>query len=60
MAVLTWDNVGERLFETGVDRGVLYIPTAGIYDTAGTVLRPLLNPLRVLRLRPSTRTTSST
>ena len=33
MAVLTWDNVGERLFETGVDRGVLYIPTAGIYDT---------------------------
>ena len=32
MAVLTWDNVGERLFETGVDRGVLYIPTGGIYD----------------------------
>ena len=21
---ITWDNVGERLFETGVDRGVLY------------------------------------
>ena len=33
MAVLTWDNVGERLFETGVDKGVLYIPTNGIYDT---------------------------
>ena len=33
MAVLTWDNVGERLFETGVDRGVLYIPTNGVYDT---------------------------
>ncbi len=33
MAILTWDNVGERLFETGVDRGVLYIPTGGVYDT---------------------------
>lgn len=33
MAILTWDNVGERVFEAGVDRGVLYIPTAGIYDT---------------------------
>jgi len=26
MARLTWDNTGERLYETGVDRGVLYIP----------------------------------
>ena len=26
MAPLTWDQVGERLFETGVDHGVLYIP----------------------------------
>lgn len=26
MAVLTWDQVGERLYETGVDHGVLYIP----------------------------------
>ena len=33
MAVLTWDNVGERLFETGVDKGVLYIPNNGVYDT---------------------------
>lgn len=33
MAVLTWDGTGERLYETGVDRGVLYIPTNGIYDT---------------------------
>lgn len=32
MAILTWDNVGERQYETGVDRGVLYIPTAGVYD----------------------------
>jgi len=28
MAVLTWDETGKRLFETGVDRGVLYIPNA--------------------------------
>lgn len=33
MAVLTWDGTGERLYETGVDRGVLYLPTNGIYDT---------------------------
>lgn len=26
MALLTWDNTGERLYETGVDHGVLYIP----------------------------------
>lgn len=26
MTALTWDQVGERLFETGVDHGVLYIP----------------------------------
>jgi hypothetical protein len=26
MAPLTWDNVGERRYETGVDRGVLYLP----------------------------------
>ena len=32
MAVLTWDAVGERTFETGVEKGVLYIPTAGVYD----------------------------
>lgn len=34
MTALTWDQVGERLYETGVDRGVLYIPDAsGVYDT---------------------------
>ena len=33
MAVLTWDQSGERLYETGVDRGVLYIPTNGVYNT---------------------------
>lgn len=34
MAVLTWDNIGERFYETGVDHGVLYIPDElGVYDT---------------------------
>lgn len=34
MAPLEWDQVGERLYETGVDRGVLYIPDeTGAYDT---------------------------
>jgi hypothetical protein len=32
MVPLTWDQVGERLYETGVDHGVLYIPDAtGVY-----------------------------
>jgi hypothetical protein len=34
MAALTWDATGARTYETGVDRGVLYIPdTAGEYNT---------------------------
>lgn len=33
MAKLEWDKVGERFFEAGVDRGVLYLATNGIYDT---------------------------
>lgn len=34
MAVLTWDAVGERFYETGVDKGVLYTPDAlGVYDS---------------------------
>lgn len=28
MAALAWDQVGERLYETGVDHGVLYMPDA--------------------------------
>ena len=32
MARLTWDQTGERLYETGVDRGVLYINSTGTYD----------------------------
>ena len=34
MPALVWDQVGERLYETGVDHGVLYIPDAtGKYAT---------------------------
>jgi hypothetical protein len=30
---LLWDQVGERVYETGVDHGVLYLPNnAGVYD----------------------------
>jgi hypothetical protein len=33
MARLAWDKVGERFYETGVDRGVLYIPnSSGVYN----------------------------
>lgn len=32
MAPLTWDATGTRRYETGVDHGVLYIPTAGVYS----------------------------
>ena len=31
MARLEWDAIGERLFESGVDRGVLYPLVAGTY-----------------------------
>lgn len=32
MSKLVWDNTGERLYETGVSKGVLYIPTEGVYS----------------------------
>lgn len=33
MTKLTWDDVGSRKYETGVDHGVLYIPnSSGVYD----------------------------
>jgi hypothetical protein len=33
MAELAWDAVGERVYETGVDHGVLYIPNgSGVYE----------------------------
>ena len=32
MTVLSWDETGKRTYETGVDRGVLYMPDgAGLY-----------------------------
>lgn len=34
MAALVWDQTGDRLYETGVDHGVLYIPDmSGVYAT---------------------------
>lgn len=34
MTALVWDKVGSRFYETGVDRGVLYIPdAAGAYNS---------------------------
>lgn len=33
MSKIVWDNVGEKLYETGVDRGVLFLQTEGVeYD----------------------------
>lgn len=32
MTALVWDQSGQRLYETGVDHGVLYIPNGGVYD----------------------------
>ena len=31
MAKLVWDKTGERLYETGVKQGVLYVMSEGIY-----------------------------
>lgn len=33
MPEITWDAMADRFFETGVDHGVLYTPTAGVYST---------------------------
>lgn len=34
MTALVWDKVGERVVETGIDHGVLYLANgAGVYDT---------------------------
>lgn len=33
MTKLTWDQVGEKFYETGVDQGVLYLPNStGVYN----------------------------
>ncbi len=34
MSRLTWDDTGKKIYETGVDRGVLYLPNdQGVYAT---------------------------
>ena len=33
MTTLKWDQPGERTYETGVSKGVLYLQNNGIYDT---------------------------
>jgi hypothetical protein len=34
MSILTWDNIGERFYETGITKGVLYVQdNAGAYST---------------------------
>lgn len=34
MVALTWDGIGQKIFETGIDHGVLYIPNgSGVYNT---------------------------
>lgn len=33
MPEIVWDKLDERFFERGVDHGVLYTPTAGVYNT---------------------------
>ena len=32
MSKIVWDQTGERLYETGVNHVVLYIPTSGVYS----------------------------
>ena len=32
MARLTWNGTGTKLYHTGISRGVLYIPTQGVYS----------------------------
>jgi len=33
MTRILWDQTGQRRYETGVDRGVLYLPVGGVYST---------------------------
>lgn len=42
MSKLTWDQIGERLFETGVDRGVVYPAENGAYPS-GAAWSGLIN-----------------
>lgn len=42
MSKLTWDQTGERLYETGVDRGVVYPQVSGAYP-AGAAWNGLIS-----------------
>lgn len=42
MTKLLWDQIGERFFENGVDRGVLYIPDANGVYTSGVAWNGLI------------------
>lgn len=42
MARIAWDQVGERIYETGVDHGVLYLPDAGGVYTNGVAWNGLV------------------
>ena len=64
MPRLTWDNVGERFYETGVDRGVLYVGSdAGVAWTGlisvtqtpsiGTAKEYYLDAVKYVNLAPS-------
>ena len=33
MSKLTWDQIGERIYETGVDHGILFVVEDGVYGT---------------------------
>lgn len=62
MSKLVWDKTGERLYETGVDHGVLYpIQAGGLYNKAlpGMVLPLLPKAPPVRRRLLFTRITSS-
>lgn len=43
MTALSWDQTGQRYYETGVDRGVLYLPDAGGVFTNGVAWNGLTN-----------------
>lgn len=49
MSTITWDAIGERFYETGVDHGVLYIPDVGGAYTDGVAW----NGLTAITEKPS-------
>lgn len=52
MSALTWDNVGERFYETGVDRGVVY-PYKTVNNVAGYQKGAAWNGLTAVNENPS-------